>query len=1284
MRNSRLKRNNRFRGSRNKRGRRNSFKNGIATSNENQKDDDINIEEEERSVVRAANGFPLPSGLNIFSRRRTVTESVDSNSQNRVSTSRNLRVIARNREKVRTASRNKFLQQEFSLVTICENFEAPIILDFLKIHSKEPGFVKVLNETNDDGRTAAHILVNKNNLEAFKVLLSYKPNLNIIDKYNRTVLHVAAALKRNGAEFCSLIIKAGYENKFLMEVHDKRHRTPLRVAISKLLVAKISFKNNILETVKVLVESGSDVNEVSVKGRSYVHIAAYNNLLSLFSVLLNGGANLNAENRYKRTAVHLCIIRNHVEFLNRLIEAGADIDGKDIIGLTPLHLSVLYTQRNDPRCLKLLLENEVDLLAQTAAEETAFHYAAFFGKHSALVELLNSATSRFHVATISALVNSRNIEQESPLDVAILRLHLILANERLRKEEQFTQHNNSFQKLSQSYEAVGEREQEELATKSSKKNPEKETNEPGFFEVVKDQGFLSYIAPFIFPKTIFRRPGNQFTGRVSAASTETYEEVFEPENVAPKISLEPPKNNLTASQEGILKNLVIGGNAAQQLTNRLSLSLSRKGGTLSRNDLMAHLTQTTNDMSLGSIEPETAADAPNPFVTQKTTLSHLGALNMSTTAGIKTTHSFVGNEIHRQLSMAASLKVSGDIDIKSELVKIIDALLHAEGIDNNLVATNLLVLVDFRTLLKKTFRPQFPGQVDENTVPAMLLKHLGSMTASEAYAVYKHHPKLITHLFRNSYCNSKKKNIKLKKVLYQLKDNKARHEGKISERFYESLQKFTVAFIYEERDGPFWGLVNLEVKKIGLPPLEPVGIDDPKAGVRYTANILPCVVLLGETLADLGLSIESFRQQKNVLSILGLSTAALSMPFNGYLIWSSNNFLSDFAARGGEIMLFTILMSDISDSFYINSVGDIPNIGTFFAAFFPLLFPALEILVNLTVRKEHLASDIILLQCLGSFFMIVFHGTGFHYAQVVEKSGIENIYDLETRDGRVSLLLIFSLLITLVFTLEFARIVVSPQHISIDVFKTLATKIRFFLFQLYSTIYIFIALPLMLPFTLLYRYWKNYNDSLSDSNSSLKPTRVPQSSKLVETDGDDLGTQEETIFHSSDQTEPIPLPMPLNLKIFRVYRGISFHTVDVFFKEEFGSYFGQLLYWTIYPALVVDKLLRKNEFFIVVGIFLLMLMVPALFLLTTVITSIVVVSMPVGIGFTFYIVFAEDTATAKIFIVTLFARMLVILIFALWESSHQTQMKKSKSKQSDLDANSSISSLSAQTIKSYS
>ena len=91
-----------------------------------------------------------------------------------------------------------------------------------------------------------------------------------------------------------------------------------------------------METVKLLLVKGADVNYKSKSGLTPLHTAVSNGCREVIELLLSKGAEVNSKSNNGRTPLHTAAYQNQQEVAKLLLAAGADHNVKDIEGKTPI------------------------------------------------------------------------------------------------------------------------------------------------------------------------------------------------------------------------------------------------------------------------------------------------------------------------------------------------------------------------------------------------------------------------------------------------------------------------------------------------------------------------------------------------------------------------------------------------------------------------------------------------------------------------------------------------------------------------------------------------------------------------------------------------------------------------------------------------------------------------------------------------------------------------------------------------------------------------------------
>jgi ankyrin repeat protein len=114
--------------------------------------------------------------------------------------------------------------------------------------------------------------------------------------------------------------------------------------------------------VNVLLEGGADVNYRSAyNGRIPLHLACQEGHESVVKVLLESGADVDVADICRKTPLHFACQEGHESVIKMLVENGADIDVADFCRMTPLHFAC---QEGHESVVKVLVESGADTHAR--------------------------------------------------------------------------------------------------------------------------------------------------------------------------------------------------------------------------------------------------------------------------------------------------------------------------------------------------------------------------------------------------------------------------------------------------------------------------------------------------------------------------------------------------------------------------------------------------------------------------------------------------------------------------------------------------------------------------------------------------------------------------------------------------------------------------------------------------------------------------------------------------------------------------------------------------------
>ena len=232
-------------------------------------------------------------------------------------------------------------------------------------------------------------------------------DLEVFDKKHRTPLFVAVT-NANLVACCKLIQLGANVN-----AEDKNGMTPLLEALrcssdfasdlSSLLIdngavlrtidvvnaseafLRLAAKNGHVAAVHKFVEAGADLEGADRDGNTALVLAAQNGRTQTVQALVKSGARVNAYNRQGTSPLLVALGNGHFETAAELLKAGADPCPCDNDGCTALHLAARNGHVEIAR-KQVQVHGEID--KRTNAGETALHMAAAYGQSKTAVELV--------------------------------------------------------------------------------------------------------------------------------------------------------------------------------------------------------------------------------------------------------------------------------------------------------------------------------------------------------------------------------------------------------------------------------------------------------------------------------------------------------------------------------------------------------------------------------------------------------------------------------------------------------------------------------------------------------------------------------------------------------------------------------------------------------------------------------------------------------------------------------------------------------------------------------
>ncbi|MDP6892068.1 MAG: ankyrin repeat domain-containing protein [Verrucomicrobiota bacterium] len=302
-----------------------------------------------------------------------------------------------------------------------------------------------IDQEDEYGNYPLLLAVELGHIEIVDLLIEHEVELETEDQHGFTALIISA--EKNYPEILQLLLDSGAA----IDAEDKAQRTALDWSIIMLSTeaedilrendapsgAEKSFiaaiQTNSIDSVKILLDQGADVNEPAYTSKTPVHYASHSRNIEILKLLISNGADLEAKTESGVTPLGYAVGLNQPENCRILLQAGSDVDTLDSLQRTNLNLAaglqhqevtgILLEFDANPNTLDIWNYSSLDVAEEFGSEAIAELIREAGGINGPKISIHDAAGSRDNEKLDLHLffgtdINLLNENNETPMDVA--------------------------------------------------------------------------------------------------------------------------------------------------------------------------------------------------------------------------------------------------------------------------------------------------------------------------------------------------------------------------------------------------------------------------------------------------------------------------------------------------------------------------------------------------------------------------------------------------------------------------------------------------------------------------------------------------------------------------------------------------------------------------------------------------------------------------------------------------------------------------------------------------
>lgn len=292
-----------------------------------------------------------------------------------------------------------------------------------------------LNYRYADGNTPLILAVSRGMNEVIQALLNEKPLLNERDKSGNTALHWA--VKKDNTQAARMLVQAGADTAL------KNHKG--HVPFDMVFEENSLFQKDALDFVALLyilnnhtLPPKERIQSLMRKGMSRQEIfflAVEKGILDILKEVTPEEVKT-LKDPQKNSLLHIAAGYGH-GYLVRWLRGYFPLEPINCFHQTPLHLAIKHGHDS---ISELLLEKEEGLTTKDLGNNTAFHYAAFYGRGHIMQIMLCIQKRSLLTHPQKTSIDQANKDGLTPLEIALIQGHALTARHLIEQGQLLQQH----------------------------------------------------------------------------------------------------------------------------------------------------------------------------------------------------------------------------------------------------------------------------------------------------------------------------------------------------------------------------------------------------------------------------------------------------------------------------------------------------------------------------------------------------------------------------------------------------------------------------------------------------------------------------------------------------------------------------------------------------------------------------------------------------------------------------------------------------------------------------